>query len=88
MAYDAELAKRIRAHVAGEPGLTEQRMFGGLAFLIGGTMAVAASGQGGLLVRVDPGQSRELVARHRRPADGDAGPRDAGLAARGCRGRR
>ena len=62
MAYDAELAERIRAHVAGEPGLTEQRMFGGLAFLIGGNMAVAASGQGGLLVRVDPGRSHELVA--------------------------
>jgi hypothetical protein len=62
MAYDAALAERIRTHVAGEPELTEQRMFGGLAFLIGGNMAVAASGQGGLLVRVDPDDSHQLVA--------------------------
>ena len=62
MAYDEELAERIRAHVAGEPDLKEQKMFGGLAFLIGGNMAIAASGQGGLLVRVDPEQSDELVA--------------------------
>jgi hypothetical protein len=60
--YDEELADRIRQLVAGESGLTEQRMFGGLAFLIGGNMAVAASGQGGVLVRVDPGQSDSLVA--------------------------
>jgi TfoX/Sxy family transcriptional regulator of competence genes len=62
MAYDDELAVRIRQLVAGEPGLTETKMFGGLAFLIGGNMAVAASGQGGLLVRVDPAESDELVA--------------------------
>ncbi|HXV57092.1 MAG TPA: TfoX/Sxy family protein [Gaiellaceae bacterium] len=62
MAYDEELAERIRALVAGEPDLTEQRMFGGLAFLLDGNMAVAASGQGGLLVRVDPAESDELVA--------------------------
>jgi TfoX/Sxy family transcriptional regulator of competence genes len=62
MAYDEELADRIRALLAGEPGLTEQKMFGGLAFLIGGNMAVGASGQGGILVRVDPGRSDELVA--------------------------
>jgi TfoX/Sxy family transcriptional regulator of competence genes len=62
MAYDEELADRIRELIAGEPGLTEQRMFGGLAFLIGGNMAVAASGQGGLLVRADPAQSDSLVA--------------------------
>jgi hypothetical protein len=62
MAYDEELAGRIRELVKDEPGLTEQKMFGGLAFLIGGNMAVAASGQGGLLVRVDPEQSDELVA--------------------------
>ena len=61
MAYDEELAARIRELVAGEQGLTEQRMFGGLAFLVGGNMAVAASGQGGVLVRVDPAQSGELV---------------------------
>ncbi len=61
MAYDEELADRIRDLLAGEPGLTEQKMFGGLAFLIGGNMAVAASGQGGLLVRVDPDESDALV---------------------------
>ena len=61
MAYDEELAERIRELIAGEPRLTEQRMFGGLAFLIGGNMAVAASGQGGLLVRVDPAASDELT---------------------------
>ena len=62
MAYDEQLAERIRVLVAAEPDLTEQRMFGGLAFLIGGNMAVAASGQGGLLVRVDPDQSDALVS--------------------------
>ena len=62
MAYDEELAERIRERVAGEAGLAEKKMFGGLAFLIGGNMAVAASGQGGLLVRVDPAESDELVA--------------------------
>lgn len=62
VAYDEELAERIRELVGGESGLTEKKMFGGLAFLIGGNMAVAASGQGGLLVRVDPSQSQTLVA--------------------------
>jgi len=62
MAYDEELAARIRDLVSGEPGLTEQKMFGGLSFLIGGNMAVAASGQGGLLARVDPQESDALVA--------------------------
>ena len=62
MAYDQALADRIRELVAGEPGLTEKKMFGGLAFLIGGNMAVAASGQGGVLVRVDPAESERLVA--------------------------
>ena len=62
VAYDEELAGRIRDLVGGESGLTEQKMFGGLAFLIGGNMAIAASGQGGVLVRVDPAQSDELVA--------------------------
>ena len=61
MAYDEELAERIRELVAREPGLTEQKMFGGLAFLIGGNMAIAASGQGGILVHVDPGESDRLV---------------------------
>jgi TfoX/Sxy family transcriptional regulator of competence genes len=62
VAYDEELAGRIRELVAGDEGLTEKEMFGGLAFLIGGNMAVAASGQGGLLVRVDPEESDELVS--------------------------
>jgi len=61
MAYDEELAGRIRDLVGDEPGLTEQKMFGGLAFLIGGNMAIAASGSGGILVRVDPEKSDELV---------------------------
>ena len=62
MAYDEDLANRIRELIAGEPGVTEQRMFGGLAFLVGGNMAVAASGQGGLMVRVDPGETDALLA--------------------------
>jgi TfoX/Sxy family transcriptional regulator of competence genes len=62
MAYDEHLADRIRELVAGEADLTEQKMFGGLAFLIGGNLAVAASGQGGVLVRVDPAESAALVA--------------------------
>jgi TfoX/Sxy family transcriptional regulator of competence genes len=63
MAYDEELADRIRALVAGEPTVTETKMFGGLAFLIGGNMAVAASGQGGILVRTDPEESDALTTR-------------------------
>jgi TfoX/Sxy family transcriptional regulator of competence genes len=59
MAYDEALAARIRALV---PDATEKKMFGGLAFLVNGNMAVAASGGGGVLVRVDPAQSEELVA--------------------------
>jgi TfoX/Sxy family transcriptional regulator of competence genes len=61
MAYDEELADRIRALASGEVGLAEKKMFGGLSFLVNGNMAVAASGQGGLLVRVDPQESAELV---------------------------
>jgi hypothetical protein len=61
MAYDEELAHRIREVVEGEPDLGEKRMFGGLAFLVNGNMAVSASGQGGLLVRIDPGQADSLV---------------------------
>jgi TfoX/Sxy family transcriptional regulator of competence genes len=62
VAYDEDLADRIRELVVSESDLTEKKMFGGLAFLIGGNMAVAASGQGGVLVRVDPTQSDTLVA--------------------------
>jgi TfoX N-terminal domain len=61
VAYDEELAGRIRELLAGEPGLAEQKMFGGLAFLIGGNMAIAASGQGGILVHADPEASDALV---------------------------
>ena len=63
MAYDERLADRIRELLASERGVEEQKMFGGLAFLIGGNMAVAASGQGGALVRVDPEESDRIVAR-------------------------
>ncbi len=62
MAYDEGLAERIRRFVSGDPDLTEKKMFGGLAFLICGNMAIAASGEGGVMVRVDPGQSDALVA--------------------------
>lgn len=61
MAFDQDLADRVRELVGGQD-VTEQRMFGGLAFLVAGNMAVAASGQGGLMVRVDPAQSAELIA--------------------------
>jgi TfoX/Sxy family transcriptional regulator of competence genes len=62
VAYDEKLADHIRELIGNEPDLTEKKMFGGLAFLIGGNMAVGASGQGGILVRVDPEQSDRLVA--------------------------
>ncbi|MCW2600994.1 MAG: methyltransferase [Frankiales bacterium] len=60
MAYDVELAERIRELLSGGP-VTEKKMFGGLAFLLGGNMSVAASGQGGLLVRVDPAETDALL---------------------------
>jgi TfoX/Sxy family transcriptional regulator of competence genes len=63
MAYDEDLANRIRELIGTEPDLTEKRMFGGLAFLIGGNMSVAASGQGGLMVRVDPAEGEALAAK-------------------------
>ena len=62
MAYDEELAERIREVVQAEPGLCEKRMFGGLAFLVRGNMAVGASGQGGLLLRIDPADAESLVS--------------------------
>lgn len=62
MAYDQELAGRIRQLIGSDPDLTEKKMFGGLAFLISGNMAIAASSQGGAMVRVDPRQSAALVA--------------------------
>ena len=62
MPYEVKLADRIRELLGDRTDLTEKKMFGGLAFLIAGNMAVAASGQGGLLVRVDPEQSDKLLA--------------------------
>src|SRR6202012_3802696 len=65
MAYDQELADRIRMLIGGDPALadalTEKKMSGGLAFLIGGNMAISASGQGGVLVRVDPAETERLT---------------------------
>ena len=63
MPFDEALAQRIRDLAVGTPKLTEKKMFGGLAFLVGGNMAIAASGQGGILVRVDPADSPALVAK-------------------------
>lgn len=61
MTYDEDLANRLREVMQGEPGLSEKRMFGGLAFLIGGNMAVSASSKGGLLLRVDPAETEALL---------------------------
>jgi TfoX/Sxy family transcriptional regulator of competence genes len=63
MAYDEQLADRIRTLLRDRADLTEKKMFGGLGFMIGGNMAIAASGQGGILVRVDPEESNDLVAK-------------------------
>jgi TfoX-like protein len=63
MAYDEDLAHRIRELLGSERGVDEKRMFGGLAFLINGNMSVAASGQGGLLVRVPPDDTDKLLER-------------------------
>ena len=63
MAYDEDLAHRVRELIAGEPGVVEQKMFGGLAFLIGGHMSVSASGRGGLLLRVAPEETEALLAK-------------------------
>ncbi len=67
MAYDLEVAEHLRELLAGEPDVVEKRMFGGLAFLVAGHMAVTASGKGGLLLRVDPARTEELLV------DGRAG---------------
>lgn len=63
MAYDQELAQRIRSVIGKLPGLTEKAMFGGLAFLVNGNMSVAASGKGGLLLRVEPAQTMTLAKK-------------------------
>jgi TfoX/Sxy family transcriptional regulator of competence genes len=68
VAYDEDLANRIRELIAADLDVTERRMFGGLAFLVGGNMSVAASGQGGLMVRVDPEDTDALVTKpHAQP---------------------
>ncbi len=82
MAYDHDLADRLREVLAAETGLTEKAMFGGLAFLIDGHMAVSASGQGGLLLRVDPADTDELVTRPHAARVPDARAADGRLAAR------
>jgi TfoX/Sxy family transcriptional regulator of competence genes len=61
VAYDVELADRLRSTLAGEPGVAEKRMFGGLAFLVDGHLAVSASSRGGLLLRVDPATAESLL---------------------------
>jgi hypothetical protein len=63
VAYDEHLANRVRELIAAEQGVTEKRMFGGLAFLIGGHMSVSVSGRGGLMVRVPPEETDNLLAR-------------------------
>jgi hypothetical protein len=80
VAFDEDLANRIRSLVAQEPGLTEKPMFGGLAFLVDGNMAVSASGRGGLMVRVEPSETDRLVARpHARPFEMRGRPMDGWL---------
>jgi hypothetical protein len=75
MAFDEELADRVRELISGEAGLTEQKMFGGIAFLINGNMSVGVSGQGGLMVRVDPEETDALLGRpHARPFEMRARP--------------
>lgn len=61
MAYDEDLAGRLRECLEQQSGVTETRMFGGLAFLVNGHMAVAAASHGGLLLRIDPARSDELL---------------------------
>jgi hypothetical protein len=69
VAYDEDLANRIRELIAGDPDVTEKKMFGGLAFLVGGNMSIAASGEGGLMVRGDPQDVGALLTKpHARPS--------------------
>lgn len=67
MGYDELLAERIRRLLADRDNVVEKTMFGGLAFLLGGNMAVAASGQGGLLVRCDPADSDDHIVAGAEP---------------------
>jgi hypothetical protein len=80
MAYDEDLANRIRELLAADSDVTEQRMFGGLAFLVGGHMSVAASGRGGLMVRIDPAETDALLAKpHAGPFEMRGRPLDGWL---------
>lgn len=80
MAFDEDLAERLQALLADEPGLSEKRMFGGLAFLIDGRMAVAAIGEGGLMVRVEPRETQALLRKpHTREMEMSRGPVDGWL---------
>ena len=81
MAYDEDLANRIRELLAAERDVDEKRMFGGLAFLINGNMSVAVSGQGGLLVRVPPNDTDKLLQRDHVNAMVMAGRESPGLVA-------
>ena len=81
MAYDEELAERIRGLLPDVP-VVERKMFGGLAFLVGGSMAVAASGKGGLMVRCDPADTERLLAEPSAPPVPHARQGDGRLAAR------
>jgi TfoX/Sxy family transcriptional regulator of competence genes len=63
MAYDEELADRVRAEIGPLDGLTEKQMFGGLAFLIGGNMAIGVTSRGGIMVRVDPDETEKVLAK-------------------------
>jgi TfoX/Sxy family transcriptional regulator of competence genes len=63
MAYDHDLANRIRELLAGESGITEKAMFGGLAFLRHGHMTISASGRGGVMLRVDPDEAPDALKR-------------------------
>jgi TfoX/Sxy family transcriptional regulator of competence genes len=77
MAYDKDLAERLRLLLAGEQEVTEKKMFGGLAFMLRGNLAVAASGQGGLLARIDPADTDEALGRpHTAPMEMRGGPMD------------
>jgi TfoX/Sxy family transcriptional regulator of competence genes len=62
MAYDEDLANRLREQLAGEDAITEKKMFGGLAFLLNGHMSVSASRSGGLLARIDPAETDAALA--------------------------
>ncbi len=80
MAYDEDLANRLREIVGLEAGLSEQKMFGGLAFLIDGNMSIAVSREGGLLLRVDPALTEKLLNRaHSRPFEMRGRPMDGWL---------